>query len=80
MSTKTKSWVKNPQWEPGPSPGFSSRGAKNHEGPNLKNTVLDLCSNQEAKREMGGYRFTTGPPAGDGPGHMRQIACDRNLR
>jgi len=64
----------------GPSPGFSSRGAKNQKegsktrrGPHFKNTILDVCSNRGAKREMGGHRFqmggpgTTGPPAGDGP-------------
>jgi len=65
---------------PGPSPGFSSKGgqkpggAKNQKrGPHFKNTVLDVCSNQGAKCEIGGHRFqmgrpgTTGPPAGNDP-------------
>jgi len=47
---------------PGPSPGFSSRwgqktrrrGLKPEEGAHFKNTVLDVCSNQGANREMGG--------------------------
>jgi len=57
----------------GPSPEYSSRGEKPEGGAHFKNTVLDVCSNQGAKREMGGHRFqiggpgTTGPPAGDGP-------------
>jgi len=48
-------------------------GTKNQKGgEHFKNTVLDVCSNQVAKREMGGHRFqmwgpgTTGLPAGDG--------------
>jgi len=60
---------------PGPSPGFSIRGAKNQKGEaHFKNTVLDISSNQGAKREMGGTDFKWGgraplaPPAGDGPG------------
>ena len=36
------------------------------EGLHFKNTVLDVCSNRGAKREMGGPG-TTAPPAGDGP-------------
>ena len=59
----------------GPSPGDSSGGAKNQKGgPHFKNAVLDVCSSQRAKREMGGHIFqmggldTTGPPAGDVPG------------
>jgi len=33
-------------------------GAQNQkEVPHFKNTVLDVCSNQGAKREMGGHRF-----------------------
>jgi len=42
-------------------------------GPHFKNTVMDVCSNWWAKREMGGHQFqmggpgTTGSPAGDGP-------------
>jgi len=44
------------------------RGNKTEGGQHFKNTVLDVCSNQGAKREMGGHRFqmggacTTGPP------------------
>jgi len=50
-------------------------------GPHFKNTVLDVCSNQGAKREMGGHRFqmggpgTTGPPVGDGPGYYFHFLC-----
>ena len=66
--------------EVGLSPGFSSReGQKPEGGPHFENTVLDVCSNRWAKREMGGHRFqmggpdTTGPPADDGPaGYMVQ--------
>jgi len=48
-------------------------GVKNQKGSHFKSTVLDVCSNQGAKREMGRTDFkwgagTTGPPAGDGPG------------
>jgi len=62
----------------GPSPGFSSRrgqkpegGAKNQKGTHLQNTVLDVSSNQGAKRERRGTDFKWGarhhwPPAGDG--------------
>jgi len=57
-----------------PVPGYSSRGDKNQKrGPHLKNTVLDVCRNQGAKRELGRHRFQMGdraplpPPAGDGP-------------
>ena len=71
----------------GPSPGFSSSGAKNQKGgPHFKNTVLDVCSNQEPKREMGGTDFkwggpgTTGPPAGDGPGLAACTGWDIALR
>ena len=64
----------------GPSPGGSSRGAKNQKerekarrGSHFKNTVLYVCSNRGAKREMeapisNGWAGTTGHPAGDGPG------------
>ena len=51
----------------GPSPGFSSRGgqkpggAKNQKGaPHFKGTVLDVCSNQGTKREMGGAQILNG--------------------
>jgi len=53
--------------------GCSSRGVKNQKGgPHFLNTVLDVCSNWWAKREMGGTDFKWGgwapllPPAGDG--------------
>jgi len=62
-------------FNPGPSPGFSSRGgqkpeggAKNQkEGPHFKNTVLDVCSNRWAKREIwapisNGGRAPLAPP------------------
>jgi len=48
-------------------------GAKNQKGrPHFKNTVLDVGSNQGAKREWGGTDFKWGaehhwPPAGDIP-------------
>jgi len=42
----------------GPSPGFSSRrGQKPEGGAHFQNTVLDVCSNQGAKCEMGGTYF-----------------------
>ena len=45
----------------GPSPGFSSRGGQKTEGgPHFLNTVLDVCSNRWAKREMGGTDFNGG--------------------
>jgi len=52
----------------GLSPGFScrgglkpKRGAKNQKGrPHFKNTVLDVCSNRGAKREMGATDFKWG--------------------
>jgi len=51
----------------GPSPGYSNRGVKNQKkgqktetGPHFKNTVLNVCINQRAKREMGGHRFQMG--------------------
>jgi len=61
---------------PGPSLGFSSRGGpktrrtgqKPEGGPHFLYTVLDVCSNQGAKREMEGHQFqmggagTTEPP------------------
>jgi len=56
----------------GPSPGCSSRGKKQKEGPktrrgeaHFKNSVLDVFSNQGAKHEMGGGHHC--PPAGDDP-------------
>jgi len=49
---------------------LAAGGAKNQKrGPHLKNTIQDACSNQGAKREMRGPG-TTGPSAGDGPGHV----------
>jgi len=42
-------------------------------GEHFKNTLLDVCSNQGVKREMGRHRFqmggpgTTDPSTGDGP-------------
>jgi len=33
------------------------KGPNTRRGPHFKNTVLDVCSNQGAKREMGGHRF-----------------------
>jgi len=87
-ASQRKSGTDDPQHNsnlilPGPSPGFSSRGAKKQmEGPKTRrggahflNTVLDVCSNQEAKREMGGAQIsnggpgTTAPPVGDDPGY-----------
>jgi len=65
---------------PGPSPGFSSRGGQKLEGgPHFKNTVLDVCSNQGAKREMGGTDFKWGGraplplPAGDDPARAPRL-------
>ena len=52
----------------GPSSGFSSRGGQTPEwGPYFKDTVLDVCSNRGAKREMGGHRFQMGGPGTTGP-------------
>jgi len=57
-------------------PKTRRRGQKTEGGPHFKNTVLDVCSNRGAKREMGGAPIsnggpgTTGPPAGDGPAQM----------
>jgi len=51
--------------DPGPSPGFSCKGGQKPEGRvHFKNTVLDVCSNREAKRETGGADFQWGsrPP------------------
>ena len=36
-------------------------------GPHFWNTVLDVCSNQWAKRDMGGHRFQMGGPGTTGP-------------
>jgi len=68
-------YIKYYFFRPGPSPGFSSRGdqkpegrAKNQKGgPHFKNTVLDVCSNQGTKREMGGHRFQMGGPGTTDP-------------
>jgi len=56
-------------------------GAKNQKGvPHFKNTVLDVCSNQEAKREMGVTDFKWGgraplpPPLGTTLVSYRSIA------
>jgi len=56
--------------QPGPSPGFSNKGAKNQkEGPKTRKgrhifkiqySVLDVCNNRWAKREMGGTDFKWG--------------------
>ena len=49
-------------------PKIGRRGQKPEVEPHFENTVLDVCSNQGAKREMVGHRFqiegpgTTGPP------------------
>jgi len=43
--------------QPGASPGYSSRGGQKPEGgEHFRNTVLDVCNNHGAKREMGGAR------------------------
>ena len=55
----------------GPSPRFSSgggaktkrRGQKPEGGPHFENTILDVCSNIRAKREMGGTDFKWGSRA-----------------
>jgi len=49
-------------------------GPKIRRGPHLKNTVLDVWSNQGAKREVGegGHHWT---PAGDGPGQNSDKLC-----
>jgi len=54
---------------------LAAGGAKNQKvGPHFQNTVLDVCSNQGSKREMGGHQFQMGgraplaPSAGDGLG------------
>jgi len=49
-------------------------GRKTRRGAHFKNTVLDVCSNQGAKREMEGTDFKWGtghhcPPASDGPAY-----------
>jgi len=41
----------------GPSPGFRSKGGKNHKGATFLNTILDVCSNRECKHEMGATYF-----------------------
>jgi len=49
---------------------LAAGGAKNQKGgPHFKNTVLDVCNNRGAKREMGGHRFHMGVPGntGDAP-------------
>ena len=67
-SVNSGAWLRIPtvgifpyEWQhchTGPSPGFSSRGAKNQKvGPHFYNTILDVCSSQGAKREMGGTDF-----------------------
>jgi len=46
-------------------------GAKNQEGPHLKNTVLDVCSKRGPNVKWGGTgQGTTGPPAGDSPARV----------
>jgi len=47
---------------------LAAGGTKNQKGgPHLKNTVLDVCSNPGAKREMGGHRFQMGGPGTTDP-------------
>ena len=41
-------------------PKTRRRGKKTEGGPHFKNTVLNVCRNQWAKREMGGHRFQMG--------------------
>jgi len=41
-------------------PKTRRRGQKPEEGPHFKNTVVDVCSNQGAKREMGGAPISNG--------------------
>ena len=36
------------------------RSQKQEVGAHFKNTILDVCSNQGAEREMGGHRFQMG--------------------
>jgi len=54
-------------------------GQKLEGGPHFKNTVLDVCSNQGAKREMGGTDFKWGGraplplPAGDDPARAPRL-------
>jgi len=64
---------------------LAAGGAKKQEGPktrrgaHFKNTVLNVCSKQGVKREMGGTDFkwggsrTTDPPAGDDPAQQTQF-------
>jgi len=60
-------------------------GPKTRRGSHFWNTVLDICSNQGAKRETGGHRLqmggpsTTGSPADDGP-EPTSAACFRKDR
>jgi len=67
-----------PAVRPGPSPGFSSRGAKNQKGvPHFKSTVLDVWSNQGAKREMGGTDFKWGGQAPLAPPLAKALSAAR---
>jgi len=60
-------------------------GPKTRRGSHFWYIVSDICSNQGAKREMGGHRLqmdgpgTTGSPAGDGP-EPTSAACFRKDR
>ena len=66
---------------PGPSPGFSSVGSKTRWGPHFLNTVLDVCSNRWAKRELGGRAPLASPLATalhwtDRSRHLHSEFCD----
>jgi len=55
-------------------------GGKNQKGgPHFKNTVLDVCSNRGAKREMGGHRFQMGGPGITAPPRWRRPACGASI-
>ena len=55
-------------------------GAKNQKrGQHFKNTVLDVCSNRWAKREMGGTDFKWGVPGTNAPRWRRPCSKSKVL-
>jgi len=56
-------------------PKNKRRGQKPEGGPHFENTVLDVCSNMGAKREMGGHIFQMGGRAPLAPQLTMALVC-----
>jgi len=55
---------------------LAAGAAKNQKGePHFSNTILDVCSNLEAKREMAGTPISNGGAGATGPSLATTLIC-----